>query len=360
MNHTVTEDQNRRAAVPPLASVGDVRPVGAAQRDADWVLTRGRAVLRQEATAIEAARAGLDAAFVGAVELVVSCEGRIAVAGMGKAGDIGKKIQATLSSTGTPAYLLHPVEALHGDLGMILAQDVLLVLTRSGETEELARLIPSVAKLGCKVILLTARPQSKCAKLSDVVINIGDTPEACPLGMAPSSSTAAMLAVGDAIALTVMELKDVQPEEYASFHPGGALGRSLMRVHEIMRTGPNCPIVHADDTLRDYDLAVHAAPMRAGAAAVVDHDGKLLGIFTHGDLSRLLSEPEHPAQRRLRDVMTRSPKVVHRDAKVVEAIRIMQPHSIDELPVVDDDDRLVGLIDIQDLLTRGFSVFDDG
>ncbi|MEE9295407.1 MAG: KpsF/GutQ family sugar-phosphate isomerase [Phycisphaerae bacterium] len=328
--------------------------------DPQWILRRGRDILAQEARAIQAAGSRLDKEFAGAVQLMLDCAGRIAVSGMGKAGNIGDKLHATLSSTGTPAYILHPVEALHGDLGMIQPQDILLVLSKSGETEELARLIPTVSGIGCKIVLLTANRDSKCAGLSDIVIDIGDVPEACPLGMAPSSSTAAMLAVGDALALTVMELKHIQPEQYAAFHPGGALGRSLMRVTEIMRTGLNCPRVHLDDTLEAYAAAVSAAPKRAGAAAVVDDQGKLVGIFTHGDLSRLLRESEHPAKRKLRDVMTAAPKIVNVDAKVADALRIMQPYRIDELPVVDDDHRLVGLIDIQDLLARGYSAFDEG
>lgn len=349
MNHAATQDET-------LARTSAENPA----RDAAWIIRRGREILHRESAAIQAAGDRLGDAFALAVRLILSCDGRVAVTGLGKAGDIGKKIQSTLASTGTPAYLLHPVEALHGDLGMVRAGDIVLVLTRSGETEELARLIPSLAKCGCRTVLLTARPRSKCAKLADIVIHIGDTPEACPLGMAPSSSTAAMLAVGDAIALTVMELKGILPDQYAAFHPGGALGRSLMGVREIMRTGPNCPTVHVDGTLRDYDRAVRDAPQRAGAAAVVDDGARLVGIFTHGDLSRLLSAPEHPAHRPLREVMTAEPKFVRLDQKVADAVRIMQPHGIDELPVVDDDGRVVGMIDIQDLLTRGFSVFDDG
>ena len=328
--------------------------------DAEWILKRGHEILAQEALAIEAVAAQLDEQFTRAVQLILECKGRVAVTGIGKAGNIGYKIHATLSSTGTPAYLLHPVEALHGDLGMIQPQDVLLVLSKSGETEELARLIPIVSKMGCMVVLLTANRSSQCATLSNVVLDIGDVPEACPLGMAPSSSTTAMLAMGDALALTVMELKNVQPEEYAAFHPGGTLGRSLMRVEEIMRTGLNCPQVHLDDTLEVYAEAVGAAPQRAGAAAVVDDQGKLVGIFTHGDLSRLLGEDEHPAKRKLREVMTTTPKVVHIHDKVSEALSIMQPHGIDELLVVDDDHKIAGLIDIQDLLAKGFSTFDEG
>ena len=209
--------------------------------DPQSILARGVAVVQREAQAVAAAAEQLDQAFVEAARLMVTCPQRVAVTGMGKAGLIGRKIQATLASTATPAYFLHPVEALHGDLGMIHPQDIVIALSRSGETQELIQLIPALKRLGCKVILLTAKPKSRCAGQSDLVLNIGDVPEACPLGLAPSSSTAAMLAVGDALALTVMELKGVKPEQYATYHPGGALGRSLMKVSEIMRTGLTAP-----------------------------------------------------------------------------------------------------------------------
>lgn len=328
--------------------------------DSDWILQRGLDVLRREVAAIQNASSRLGSSFVEAVRLILACDGRIAVTGVGKAGNIGTKIQATLASTGTPAYLLHPVEALHGDLGMICPQDVLLALSKSGETQELAFLFPRISRIGCRIILLTARLQSKCAKLADLAIDIGDTPEACPLGMAPSASTAAMLAVGDALALTVMEKKNIQPEQYARFHPCGALGRSMMRVHEMMRTGPDCPVVHVDETLLEYYHAVQRAPRRAGAAAVTGHDGKLVGIVTHGDLSRLLAEPQHPRERVVGGVMTASPKTIHKDDFVADALRLMETYRIDEVPVVDDGHRIVGMVDIQDLLAEGFSTFDNG
>ena len=245
--------------------------------ESKWILDRGQSILQRESAAINDARSRLGATFVKAVRLLFECKGRVAVTGVGKAGNIGIKIQATLSSTGTPAYVLHPVEALHGDLGMMGPGDVVLALSRSGETQELVHLFPRISKIGCDIILLTGRPESKCARLADVVIHIGDTPEACPLGMAPSASTAAMLAVGDALALTVMEKKNIRPEQYAQFHPSGALGRRLMRVSEIMRTGLDCPTVHAHQTLLDYYHAVQRAPRRAGAASVVDRDGTLVG-----------------------------------------------------------------------------------
>ena len=327
--------------------------------DTEYVLRLGRNVLQREEQAIAAARTRLGEPFVRAVRVILDCRGRVAVTGMGKAGDIGKKIQATLSSTATPAYCLHPVEALHGDLGMIQPVDVVLGLSKSGETQELVGLLPSVKTVGCTVVLVTANVDSRCARLADVVLDIGDTPEACPLGLAPSSSTAAMLAMGDALALTVMELKDVQPEQYAAYHPGGALGRSLMRVSEVMRTGADCPVVELDGTLQDYYEAVMRAPHRAGAAGVVDAAGKLVGIFTHGDLFRLRSDVADPEQRAIAEVMTRSPKMARATDRVAAALRPMQRYRLDELPVVDDDGKLVGLIDIQDLMAKGFSAFDD-
>ena len=338
----------------PATSVPDV--------DAEHVLQLGRNVLRTEERAIATACTGLDDAFVCAVQAILNCRGRVAVTGMGKAGDIGRKIQATLSSTATPAYCLHPVEALHGDLGMIQANDVVIALSKSGETQELVGLLPALRRIGCTIILVTGAPESGCAALADIVLDIGDTPEACPLGLAPSSSTAAMLAVGDALALTVMELKGVRPEQYAAYHPGGALGRSLMKASEVMRTGADCPVVQVEGTLNDYYAAVERAPRRAGAAVIVDARGKLVGIFTHGDLCRLFRRHAgtvDPQRTPIAEVMTRSPKRAHQTDRVASALPTMQQYGIDELPVVDEGGKLVGLIDIQDLVARGFSAFDD-
>lgn len=315
------------------------------------------AVLRAEAEAILDAAARQSDAFVGAVEAIVAMRGRVCVTGMGKAGLIGNKIQATLASTGTLAYSLHPVDALHGDLGMIHADDVVLALSKSGSSE-LVELLPRLKETGCKIILLTAKADSAAAHHANFVLDIGQTAEACPLGLAPSSSTAAMLALGDAIALTVMEQKSVQPDQYASYHPGGALGRYLMKAGEIMRSGPDCPTVRETDTLARCYEAIIAAPRRAGAAAITDAGGKLTGIITHGDFFRLFNKAGAFAERSVSEVMTKSPKRVPADARVNDALQLMRKHSIDELPVVDAEDRLVGMIDIQDLLSRGFTVFE--
>jgi len=322
------------------------------------ILCRARAILEAEAAAITDARARVDRAFVGAVRAILNCRGRICVTGMGKAGLVGQKIQATLASTGTLAYNLHPVEALHGDLGMVHADDVVLALSKSGGSE-LVQLLPLLKRIGCEIILLTAKIDSPAAAHADYVIDIGQTAEACPLGLAPSSSTIAMLAVGDAIALTVMDLKSVQPEQYASYHPGGALGRFLMKASEVMRTGVNCPTVRENATLEACLQAMFAAPRRAGAATIVDGSGKLIGIFTLGDLFRLTREGRVAVDRPVSEIMTRGPKHIQADARAMEAIDLMRKYLIDELPVVDTAGQLVGLIDIQDLVARGFSIVEN-
>ncbi len=332
-------------------------PSSEASTRREAILARGLSVLKVEADAILDAAARQSDAFVGAVEAILNMHGRVCVTGMGKAGLIGNKIQATLASTGTLAYSLHPVDALHGDLGMIHADDVVLALSKSGSSE-LVELMPRLKETGCKIILLTAKIDSTAAKHADFVLDIGQTPEACPLGLAPSSSTAAMLALGDAIALTVMEQKSVQPDQYASYHPGGALGRFLMKSGEIMRSGADCPTVRESDTLARCYEAIIAAPRRAGAAAITDAKGRLTGIITHGDFFRLFHKAQKFAERSVSEVMTKSPKRVLADARVNDALQIMRKHSIDELPVVDAEDRLVGMIDIQDLLSRGFTVFE--
>ncbi len=340
------------------AAEAAVPRTGAKSQPRGTIVARGRAVLDAEAAAISDARERLGEAFVGAVESLLRCKGRVCVTGMGKAGLVGNKIQATFASTGTPAYFLHPVDALHGDLGMVHADDVVVALTKSGASE-LVELLPRLKGLGCTVILLTGKIDSAAADHADFVLDIGQTAEACPLGLAPSSSTAAMLALGDALALTVMEQKAVQPEQYASYHPGGALGRFLMRASEIMRTGPHCPVVPETATLGACYEAILAAPRRAGAAAIVDKSNKLVGIITHGDFFRLFKSPRRSADSPVSGVMTRSPKHIGMDARVNDALELMRKYAIDELPVVDDQDRVVGLIDIQDLLAKGFSVFDD-
>lgn len=323
----------------------------------EQILSRGNAVLESEAEAILSAKGHLGESFVGAVRTLLACRGRVCVTGIGKARLIGDKISATLASTGTLSYPLHPVEALHGDLGMVHGDDVVIGLSKSGGSE-LVKLLPLLRDRGCKVILLTADPSSAAAEHADHVLHIGDTPEACPLGYAPSSSTASMLAVGDALALTLMEVRALSAEQYAGSHPGGALGRALMQCHEIMRTGEDCPVVAVTSTLAECYEAILKAPRRAGASAVVDAAGRLVGIVTQGDFFRLFETREQASQMSLAEVMSSNPKRVRRDELVQQALDRMRQHRIDELPVVDAEGLLVGMIDVQDLIARGFSLFD--
>lgn len=321
----------------------------------EYILQCGRAVLQVESNAICDAMDRMGDSFVQAVQAIERCTGRVGVTGMGKAGLIGQKIQATLASTGTLSYYLHPVEALHGDLGMIHADDIIVALSKSGSSE-LVELLPRIKNLGCRVILLTAHLDSQAASFCDMVLDIGQTAEACPLGLAPSASTASMLAIGDALALTVMDLKAVHPEQYASYHPGGALGRYLMKCLEVMRKGKDCPTVIDTATLGECYEAMINAPKRSGAASIVDSTHKLVGIVTQGDFFRMFKSPDRTMDCPVKDVMTTTPKCIKHDDRVTSAMQLMKQYAIDELPVIDADHKLVGLIDIQDLIERGFSV----
>lgn len=334
--------------------------MGLSGKEREIALTRARSVMHAESDAIRNAESHLGEPFLAAAEAVINAldqRGRVCVTGVGKARLIGDKISATLASTGTHSYTLHPVEAIHGDLGMLCPEDVVIGLSKSGGSE-LVRVLPLARGVGCTVILLTATPDSKAAEHANIVLNIGDTPEACPLGLAPSSSTAAMLALGDALALTVMELRAFGREDYATRHPGGALGRSLMKASEIMRSGPDCPTVEEDATLGDCYEAMVKAPRKSGAAIIVDGQGHLRGILTHGDFFRLFEKMERLVHRPITELMTRDPKRVNADDRAADALDLMRRHAIDDIPVVDDAGKLLGLIDIQDLIGSGFSVLD--
>jgi len=316
----------------------------------DELIEFGRKVLRQEAAGISALAPLLDNNFADAVRLVLGCEGHVVVSGVGKPWLIGQKISATLASTGTPSFGLHPSEAMHGDLGRLRQQDVVIALSNSGASEEIVRLLPEVQRLGCKVIALTSALTSPLAQAADVVLDMGKTDEACPIGMAPSVSTTVMLALGDALSLTVMRAKNFGPEEYARFHPGGALGRSLMSVREIMTTLESTATVDVGATVTDALNAI--TEHKAGAAFVVDN-GKLAGVFTDGDLRRhirnanLLSQP-------VREVMTLGGYNVEQGAMASAAVRLIEDHRIGELPVVDEAETLVGHVALKDLLSMHF------
>src|SRR5437660_1284277 len=309
-----------------------------------------RGVLRAEAAAIEQLCARIDGDFSEAVERILACSGRVVVTGMGKPGFIAQKISATFASTGTPSLFLHPAEALHGDLGRLVPGDLVLALSNSGETEEILRLLPAVRRLGAPIVAMTGGQKSSLAAAADVVLEIGPVPEACPLGLAPTTSTVALLALGDALAMAVQHRRGFSPEQSASLHPGGALGRQLLRVRDVMRTGPRNPTVRSDASLRETAAVMTRTEGRPGAASVVDGQGKLIGIFTDGDLRRLVQSGEVDFTRPVSGAMGKSPRVVGPDDLAIAAAAMLRDIQVDQLPVVDADGRPVGLLDIQDLL----------
>jgi arabinose-5-phosphate isomerase len=269
---------------------------------------------------------------------------------MGKPGFIAQKISATFASTGTPSLYLHPAEALHGDLGRLVPGDLVLALSNSGETDELIRLLPAIRRLGAPIVALTSGMRNSLADRADVVLEIGPVPEACPLGLAPTASTVALLAIGDALAMAVQHRRGFSPEQFASLHPGGALGRQLLRVRDVMRTGSRNPTVRSDASLRETAAVMTRTEGRPGAASVVDAGGKLIGIFTDGDLRRLVQRGEVDFGRPVSAVMGKSPRTVGPDDLATSAAEMLRHSQVDQLPVVDPDGRPVGLLDVQDLL----------
>lgn len=313
-----------------------------------------REVFRLEAKAIEDLAGHLDEAFDAAVAAILACRGRVVVSGMGKAGIIGQKLSATLASTGTPSLSLHPAEGVHGDLGRCVREDLVLALSNSGETEEILRLVPAVKRLGARVVAITARRDSTLARNADLVLGLGAVTEADPMGFVPTASSAAMLALGDALAMAVMRERRFSPEEFARFHPAGDLGRRLMTIGQVMRSGARNPVVRPGAKLREALVVMTNTEDRPGATSIVDAEGKLVGFFTDGDLRRLLED--HPAavlDAPIETVMTRDPKTLHPEKLAVEGLRLLQAHRVDQAPVVDAEGRAVGLLDVQDLLRLG-------
>ena len=312
-----------------------------------------RRILRIEAEAIRGLIPRIGKSFGEALELLYQCRGRVIVSGMGKAGFIARKISATLASTGTPSLYLHPAEAFHGDLGMVTAEDQVLILSHSGETEEVVQLLSPLKKIGVKMIALTGNPRSTLAQNADVVLDISIDREACPLGLSPSTSTAVSLAMGDALALTLLKKKGFREEDFAFLHPGGNLGKKLLKVKDLMRKGKDHPVVSQEISVKEALLAITRA--RAGSCSVVNGSRKLIGIFTDGDLRRQLRQNgEKILLAPIREVATMKPLVVHQDRLAAEALHLLREKKIDELPVVDDRGRAVGLLDVQDLLKAGF------
>ena len=301
--------------------------------------------------ALEKIASRLDREFCRAVKYLYECRGNVIVTGIGKAGLIGHKIMATLASTGTSSHFLHPAEAVHGDLGRIHRGDVMLVLSQSGETEEVVRLLPSLAELGVPILAITANASSKLGKAATVVIELGPLEEACALGLAPSTSTTAMLAVGDALALLVSRMRRFSREDFARFHPGGSLGSKLSKVEHHCRPLEQCRVAEEDQTVREVLISVSKPGRRTGATMLVDRQGVLTGIFTDSDLARLF---EHRRDRELdgpvSSVMTHHPLCVPAGSMMTDAVAIMAERKISELPVIDADGRPLGLIDITDVV----------
>lgn len=315
-------------------------------------LRRAREVFKIEAEAVAALANKLDDNFIQAVEAIYNCKGRVVVTGMGKAGIIGQKISATLSSLGTPSIWLHSAEAIHGDLGRVTKDDIVIALSNSGETEETKSLIPILKKIGARIIAITGNKDSSLAKYSDLVLDVSVKKEACPLGLAPTSSTTAMLAMGDALAVCLVEKKGFKEKDFALFHPGGALGKKLLlKVEDIMRKGKANPVVREDAVVKDVLYAITEA--RSGAASVVDKSGRLSGIFTDGDLRRHLERDANLSAKKVKEVMTKNPVAIQPQRLAVEALRVLEERKIDELPVVDKNKRPVGMLDVQDVLRAG-------
>lgn len=310
-----------------------------------------KGVLEIEAEAIQSLIQHLDEKFEKAIELLLSCRGRVIVTGMGKPGIIGRKISATLASTGTPSLWLHPAEAIHGDLGMVVKDDIVIAISNSGETEEIRKLLPTIKKIGAKLIAFTGNLKSTLAEYSDVALYVGVEKEACPFDLVPTASTVASLALGDAIAIVLMQKRGFRPEEYAFYHPGGSLGkRLLLKVEDIMRTGSAVPFVTGDMLIKDVLFAITEA--RAGAAAVVD-DNKLVGVFTDGDLRRSIEKEPNVTAMKVSSFMTKKPVTITQDKLATEALRIIKERRIDELIVVDKDGHPIGFVDEKDLLGLG-------
>lgn len=316
-------------------------------------LALGLAVLKTEAEAVAALSGRLDSSFEQACELILNCEGRIVVTGMGKSGHIGNKIAATLASTGSPAFFMHPGEASHGDLGMITGHDLVIALSNSGETSEITLLLPMLKRIGIPLIALTGKPQSTLAQAADIHLDVSVSKEACPLGLAPTSSTTASLAMGDALAVAVLQVRGFTEEDFAMSHPGGNLGRRLLlRVSDIMHTGNKIPLVNADASLKQTLLEMTNKGL--GMAGVIESKSKtLIGIYTDGDLRRTFEQMPNIETARVKDYMTANCKTIDAQSIASEALKLMQDHKINALMVVDNNLAVQGALNMHDLLRAG-------
>jgi arabinose-5-phosphate isomerase len=322
------------------------------------ILKQAKEVLQIEAEGILGIVDRLDNNFVKMVDLICACKGRVILTGIGKSGIVGRKIVATLNSTGTPSVFLHPVEAMHGDLGMVSADDVVIALSSSGETDELNMLIPSIKRIGCPLIAFTGHVDSTLGRQSDIAIDVGVEREACPLGLAPTASTTALLAVGDALAVTLIRKRKFKSSDFKRFHPGGSLGQHLsVKVQEIMLTGKKVPMVANGQTMRHAIQEINR--MQLGAVLVVERDNILVGIVTDGDIRRCLMTQESIYQRPVEEVMTRDPKTLGPNSLASQALSIMEKHEITVLPIVNPVRKVRGILHLHDILGKGAFRFND-
>lgn len=320
--------------------------------DATQLLASARRTLEIEARAIEGLQKRLDDGFAQACRLCLDCKGRVVVTGMGKSGHVARKVASTLASTGTPAFFLHPAEAGHGDLGMITQADLVIALTNSGETPEIVLLLPHLKRLGVPLIALTGNPRSTLGSIATVVLDVGVADEACPLNLAPTASTTAALAMGDALAVALLEARGFTREAYAEAHPGGNLGRRVLKhVAEVMRTGAAVPRVGPATTLGEGLLEMSKKGL--GMTVVVDERGKVMGVFTDGDLRRALDSHVDIHKTRMSAVMTQKPKSITAQSLATQAVHLMEQHRITALPVTDESGELIGALNVHDLLRAG-------
>jgi arabinose-5-phosphate isomerase len=316
------------------------------------LLNRAKEILQIEKLGLEEVSKNLDSSFAQALELILNIKGRVVVTGVGKSGIIGRKISATLSSTGTPSFFLHPVEALHGDLGMVTPEDILLALSYSGNTLEVCELASILKKRNIKIISLTGNPESRLAKLSDIVINTKVPKEACPFDLAPTTSTTATLALGDALAICLFELKGLGSEDFRKNHPGGSLGERLkVKVKEIMLTGEKIPVVPEGTLLEEAIVEIDRK--RLGCVLITNPLGTLIGIITDGDLRRIFLKYKTYSNLKVEEVMTKNPKVIEENRLASEALEMMEKYLITVLPVINYDQKLVGILHLHDILGKG-------
>jgi len=334
---------------PALAALAIMRAMNKSLSAAPRALDLAREVLNIEAAAVQSLVSRIDESFLRALDVILRCEGRVIVSGMGKSGHIARKIAATLSSTGTPAYFVHPGEASHGDLGMITEEDVIIALSYSGESQELMTIVPVIKRQGAKLISMTGNPASSLAEAADVHLDAHVDKEACPMGLAPTTSTTAALALGDALAMALLDAKGFGAEDFARSHPGGSLGRRLLtHVRDIMRSGERLPMVGEGAMLSDAILEI--SKKGVGMTAIVDAEQRVLGIYTDGDLRRTLEKRLDFSSTPVRDVMSVNPRCIGPENLAAEAVQMMEQYNISQMLVVDEQHKLVGALNMHDLL----------